>query len=228
MIQLSPYAERIIDRISMIGMWIAVIVCVRNFTSSCYYILIYIIMFKRLIVIESDKNSFWIRVTGIFLILMRFADWPYEMAFHTLQDKLMDQTLEVGSTCLAQWGTGVIILNFISDALANLFLSGMFVRRLYIHIRSARSIMSHRNKVIMRKILKDYYNVSFFFFKFILFFFFFFFTFTTLAFTVYFEIIESTLLVEALRIDYTRLPNQAFCEHCGMVTYIITSFPYLS
>ena len=28
--------------------------------------------------------------------------------------------------------------------------------------------------------------------------------------------IESTLLVEALRIDYTRLENQAFCEHCGM------------
>lgn len=37
------------------------------------------------------------------------------------------------------------------------------------------------------------------------------------AFTVYFEIIESTLLVEALRVDYTRLPDQSFCEHCGMV-----------
>jgi hypothetical protein len=60
-------------------------------------------MFKRLIVIESDKDSFWIKVIGIFLILMRFADWPYEMAFHTLQDQLMDQTLEIGSTCLAQW-----------------------------------------------------------------------------------------------------------------------------
>jgi hypothetical protein len=37
------------------------------------------------------------------------------------------------------------------------------------------------------------------------------------AFTAYFEIIESTLLVEALRVDYTRLPDQSFCEHCGMV-----------
>ncbi|GAA5800167.1 hypothetical protein HPULCUR_005592 [Helicostylum pulchrum] len=37
------------------------------------------------------------------------------------------------------------------------------------------------------------------------------------SFTVYFEIIESTLLVEALRVDYTRLPEQSFCEHCGMV-----------
>lgn len=36
---------------------------------------------------------------------------------------------------------------------------------------------------------------------------------------MYFEIIESTLLVEALRVDYTRLPEQSFCEHCGMVLH---------
>lgn len=36
---------------------------------------------------------------------------------------------------------------------------------------------------------------------------------------MYFEIIESTLLVEALRVDYTRLPDQSFCEHCGMVLH---------
>lgn len=34
---------------------------------------------------------------------------------------------------------GVLILNFIGDAIANLFLSGMFVRRLYKHIRSTQS-----------------------------------------------------------------------------------------
>lgn len=26
-------------------------------------------------------------------------------------------------------------------------------------------------------------------------------------------------MVEALRVDYTRLPEQSFCEHCGMVLY---------
>lgn len=31
MIVLSAYAERVIDRINMIGMWIAVTICVRNF-----------------------------------------------------------------------------------------------------------------------------------------------------------------------------------------------------
>ena len=36
---------------------------------------------------------------------------------------------------------------------------------------------------------------------------------------MYFEIIESTLLVEALRVDYTRLSDQTFCEHCGMVLH---------
>lgn len=36
---------------------------------------------------------------------------------------------------------------------------------------------------------------------------------------MYFEIIESTLLVEALRVDYTRLPEQSFCEHCGMIQH---------
>ena len=32
MIELSAYAERVIDRISMVGMWLAVTICVRNFT----------------------------------------------------------------------------------------------------------------------------------------------------------------------------------------------------
>lgn len=42
------------------------------------------------------------------------------------------------------------------------------------------------------------------------------------ALTVYFSTIESTLLVEALRVDYLRLNSQAFCEHCGMVRPIIS------
>lgn len=31
MIQLSPYGERVIDRLSMLGMWLAVVVSIRNF-----------------------------------------------------------------------------------------------------------------------------------------------------------------------------------------------------
>lgn len=31
MAQLSEYGERVIDRVNMIGMWFAVIVCIRNF-----------------------------------------------------------------------------------------------------------------------------------------------------------------------------------------------------
>lgn len=36
MIILSPYGERIIDRVSMIGMWIAVVACVRNLMVCMY------------------------------------------------------------------------------------------------------------------------------------------------------------------------------------------------
>ncbi|ORE05370.1 hypothetical protein BCV72DRAFT_229933 [Rhizopus microsporus var. microsporus] len=35
MIQLSPYGQRVVLRINLIGMWIAVLVSVRNFTI-CY------------------------------------------------------------------------------------------------------------------------------------------------------------------------------------------------
>ncbi|KAI8072065.1 hypothetical protein BDF21DRAFT_439750 [Thamnidium elegans] len=177
-------------------------------------------MFKRLIILESDRNSLWIKIVGILLITLRFADWPYELAFHSLQKQIMTQEIEFGSNCLAQWGTGVIILNFVADSLANIFLSGMFVRRLYVHIRNSRSIMSHRNQVIeyiARKsliclILTFVVNLIMNLFKVTKFL-----GDRSDSFTVYFEIIESTLLVEALRVDYTRLPEQSFCEHCGMV-----------
>ncbi|CAO3643364.1 unnamed protein product [Mucor hiemalis] len=273
MIQLSQYAERVIDRISMVGMWLAVTTCIRNFiiclrqyrrthgvihlmnmaqvvvlfihrllfgivpvfeVTTCVfwpllvslwhlnYIIFYSIMFKRLLILESDRNSLWIKIVGIFLITLRFADWPYELAFHTLQQQLMSQEIVSGSNCLAQWGEGVIILNFVADSLANVFLSGMFVRRLYVHIRKSRSIMSHRNQVIeyiARKslvclILTFVTNLIMNLFKITRFL-----GDRSDAFTVYFEIIESTLLVEALRVDYTRLQDQSFCEHCGMVLH---------
>ncbi|CAO3678109.1 unnamed protein product [Rhizopus stolonifer] len=273
MIESSDFSIRILDRISMIGMWIAVIVSIRNLTvayrqyrrtrgiihlinisqvvvlfihrfifgivpvfeiTTCRfwpllvslwhldYILIYLTMFKRLLILETEQNSRWIKMVGFILIALRFADWPYELAFYSIQQELMDQQVESGANCLAAWGTGVIILNFVADSLATLFLSGMFVRRLYVHIKRSQSVISQRNRVIEYIARKSLLCLTFTFV-------------VNLAmnvlkvtgfagnrsdtFTVYFQTIESTLLVEALRIDYTYLSDQSFCEHCGMVIH---------
>lgn len=271
MVESTDFAIRIMDRISMIGMWVAVIVSLRNLTvayrqyrrtkgfihliniaqvvvllihrfifgivpvfeiTTCRfwpllvslwhldYILIYLTMFKRLLILETDQNSRWIKMFGFLLIAFRFADWPYELAFYSIQQELMDQQVESGANCLAAWGTGVIIVNFVSDSLANLFLSDMFVKRLYVHIKRSQSVISHRNKVIEYIARKSLLCLAF--------------TFVVNlvmnvlkvsnfmgnrsdTFTVYFQVIESTLLVEALRIDYTYLSDKSFCEHCGMI-----------
>ncbi|CEP11111.1 hypothetical protein [Parasitella parasitica] len=176
-------------------------------------------MFMRLIILELDKYSRWIKAIGVLLITLRAADWPYELAFHSITQRMMDQAPQSGSQCWAEWGAGVIILNFVGDALANLFLSGMFVRRLFIHINMSKSLMSHQNKVIERIAQKSLMCLAF--------------TFVVNlamnllkvtmflgdhsdAFTVYFEIIESTLLVEALRNDgnYVDTSHVYFCEGC--------------
>ncbi|ORZ03001.1 hypothetical protein BCR43DRAFT_559805 [Syncephalastrum racemosum] len=184
-----------------------------------FYLLVYIVMFMRLIILEPDYHSRWIKVVGIIFIAIRFAVWPYELAEWRLQEMLMRQPVQLGATCWAEWGQGVIILNFLSDVLANLFLSGMFVRRLYLHILSSRTVMSRRNRVIEQIARKSLLclcltfivNLAMSLLKV-----------TTFignrsdALTVYFSTIESTLLVEALRVDYLRLNSQAFCEHCGM------------
>ncbi|KAI8388272.1 uncharacterized protein BYT42DRAFT_559540 [Radiomyces spectabilis] len=270
MIQLTDYGERIVDRLNMIGMWLAVFICVRNFvvcyrqyqrtrgkihlaniaqvvvffvhrflygliplfeiTTCAYYpllvslwhldyILFYTVMFMRLIILESDRHSLWIKIVSIALITIRFADWPYELVMNRLEQHTGALHILGGAQCWAAWSNGVIILNFVADIMANLFLSGMFVRRLYMHIRKSRDIISRHNRVIEQIARKSLLCLIF--------------TFVANlamnllkitrfigdhsdAFTVYFEIIESTLLVEALRVDYTGLPNQAFCENCGM------------
>ncbi|KAG1443256.1 hypothetical protein G6F56_010740 [Rhizopus delemar] len=154
MIESSDFSIRILDRISMIGMWIAVIVSIRNLTvayrqyrrtrgiihlinisqvvvlfihrfifgivpvfeiTTCKfwpllvslwhldYILIYLTMFKRLLILETEQNSRWIKMVGFILIALRFADWPYELAFYSIQQELMDQQVESGANCLAAW-----------------------------------------------------------------------------------------------------------------------------
>ncbi|KAI9029708.1 hypothetical protein CLU79DRAFT_735610 [Phycomyces nitens] len=270
MIELSPFAERIVDRMNMIGMWLAVVICARNFhvslkqyrrtrgkihlvnlgqisvffihrflfgliplfeiTTCAFfpllislwhidYLLFYTVMFMRLVIIETERHSKWIKCVGVFFIALRFADWPYELSYFNVQKNNMSQQVPTGVTCLTEWVTGVLILNFISDSLANLFLSGMFVRRLYKHIQRSRSVMSQQNSLIeyiARKsliclILAFVANFAMNLLKVTEFL-----GDRTDSFTVYFEIVESTLLVEALRADAVRPANTSMCDNCGM------------
>ncbi|SAM03854.1 hypothetical protein [Absidia glauca] len=102
------------------------------------------------------------------------------------------------------------------DAIANLFLSGMFVRRLYKHIRSTQSSTPQNQMIeyIARKsltclALTFFVNLAMNLLKV-----------TTFigeysdAFTVFFELAESTLLVEALRVD-DQLKATVGCSQCG-------------
>lgn len=60
-------------------------------------------MFMRLIILELDRYSRWIKVVGVLLITLRAADWPYELAFHSITQRMMDQTPQSGSQCWAEW-----------------------------------------------------------------------------------------------------------------------------
>lgn len=183
-------------------------------------LLFYIVMLKRCLILESSRHSRLIQIIGIILILVRFADWPYELTFHNIQAQ-MEQPIESGQTCWATWGSGVLILNFIGDTLANLFLSGLFVRRLFKHLKvRTNMIVNQRSQLveyIARKslvclILTFLVNLTMNLFKL-----------TSFlgdrsdAFTPLFEIIESTLLVEALRVDHENLQSNHFCESCGFI-----------
>ncbi|CAO3618777.1 unnamed protein product [Cunninghamella blakesleeana] len=178
------------------------------------YILFYVVMFQRLIILEANHHSLWIKLVGIFLILLRFSDWPYELVLYIKTNTENPSTL-LGNTCWASWQQGILIVNFISDILANLFLSGMFIRRLYKHINSSKASTPQNQMIeyIARKsliclILTFFVNLIMNLFKI-----------TSFlgpysdAFTVYFELIESTLLVEALRVD-ENLRATVGCSQC--------------
>ncbi|ORZ19721.1 hypothetical protein BCR42DRAFT_222767 [Absidia repens] len=174
-------------------------------------------MFQRLIILEADRHSRWIKIIGLLLITVRFADWPYELIVHELSNNYVGSaSIFQEGTCWAQWQIGVLILNFIGDAIANLFLSGMFVRRLYKHIRSTQSSTPQNQMIeyIARKslvclTLTFFVNLTMNLLKV-----------TTFldeysdAFTVFFELAESTLLVEALRVD-DQLKATVGCSQCG-------------
>lgn len=67
------------------------------------YLLFYLVMFMRLIILEPDFHSRWIKIVGILLIAVRFAAWPFELAYSNLQEKLMRQPVMQGGTCWAEW-----------------------------------------------------------------------------------------------------------------------------
>ncbi|KAI8072993.1 hypothetical protein BC940DRAFT_126975 [Gongronella butleri] len=171
-------------------------------------------MFMRLIILESGRNAMWIKIVGVCLIIVRFADWPYELAVREVDNKGV--TAQDGY-CWAQWEMNVLILNFVGDALANLFLSGMFVRRLYKHISSTKNTNTPQNQMIEHIARKSLVCLILTFFVNL--------TMNVLkvtsylgtysdAFTVYFELVESTLLVEALRVD-EHIRSAVGCSHCG-------------
>lgn len=57
----------------------------------------------RLIILESDRHSLWIKAIGITLIAVRFADWPYELTFQNVVHDIMNQQIQAGGTCWVQW-----------------------------------------------------------------------------------------------------------------------------
>ncbi|KAI8582568.1 hypothetical protein K450DRAFT_292817 [Umbelopsis ramanniana AG] len=222
MVEVSAYGIRVLDRINMILMFIVHLINLAQvtvlfihrlvygciplfeiascsifpFLVSCWhitYLLFYIVMLKRCLILESSRHSRLIQIIGIVLILVRFADWPYELTFHNIQAQ-MEQPIESGQTCWATWGSGVLILNFIGDTLANLFLSGLFVRRLFKHLKVRTNMIVNQRSQLVEYIARK-----------------------SLAFTPLFEIIESTLLVEALRVDHENLHSNHFCESCGFI-----------
>lgn len=63
-----------------------------------------VVMFQRLIILEGDHHSRWIKVVGLLLIAVRFADWPYELAVHEIGQKEAGQlSVYAVGTCWAQW-----------------------------------------------------------------------------------------------------------------------------
>ncbi|CAO3673077.1 unnamed protein product [Umbelopsis vinacea] len=157
---------------------------------------------------------------GVCLIVIRFADWPFELAYRSIVFKVSSQSATDGQTCWASWGTGVVLLNFVGDVLANLFLSGLFLGRLYQHYKTQKGLTTTQNPLIGIVVRKSLYcfiltfiinlimnilKISMFIGN------------QSDALTVGFEVIESTLLVEALRFEPEKMGTHAYCQNCGII-----------
>lgn len=61
-------------------------------------------MFQRLIILEADHHSKWIKLVGLLFIAVRFADWPYELTLHQLSNNNVgSSSVFTQGTCWAQW-----------------------------------------------------------------------------------------------------------------------------
>ncbi|KAG1441486.1 hypothetical protein G6F56_011458 [Rhizopus delemar] len=153
------------------------------------YLLFYVVMFMRLVILELDRYSRWIKCVGILLIGLRFADWPYELAFVSIQNDIMSQAPGKDATCWAictktlHSQSSKLIGNIAKKSLICLTLT--FVVNLTMNLLKVTTFLGTESD----------------------------------AFTVYFELIESTLLVEALRNDSSMRagPNTSICGSCHKV-----------
>ncbi|KAH8554082.1 hypothetical protein BGW37DRAFT_483417 [Umbelopsis sp. PMI_123] len=185
------------------------------------FLLMYTVMLLRVLVIWDYRYNRLITGIAICLLLIRFADWPFELTYRSIVNKVSSQSATDGQTCWASWGTGVVILNFVGDVLANLFLSGLFLGRLYQHYKTQKGMTTDKNPLVgmvVRKslicfiltfvvnLIMNILKISMFLGN------------QSDALTVFFEIIESTLLVEALRFEPERMGKHAYCQNCGMVS----------
>ncbi|RUS14204.1 hypothetical protein BC937DRAFT_94189 [Endogone sp. FLAS-F59071] len=93
-------------------------------------------LLRCLIIIDDFQTRRIIKIVGIFLLLLRFADWPYELTTYTdlFQNTNGGDHVDVDAAdvniCWVTWTSGVLILNFIGDILPSLFLGGTFVYKL--------------------------------------------------------------------------------------------------
>ncbi|RUP04645.1 hypothetical protein BC936DRAFT_140537 [Jimgerdemannia flammicorona] len=94
-----------------------------------------VLLLRCLIVFEKPQQIRMIKIVGSVLLLLRFADWPYEVGTYFISQRdIIDNAHQPANSndlvvCYIVWEPGVLILGFIGDTLANLFFGGLFVYR---------------------------------------------------------------------------------------------------
>jgi hypothetical protein len=63
----------------------------------------YTVMLLRVLVICDFKYNRLITIIAMCLLLIRFADWPFELAYRSIVNKVSSQTATDGQTCWASW-----------------------------------------------------------------------------------------------------------------------------
>ncbi|RUS19491.1 hypothetical protein BC937DRAFT_87394 [Endogone sp. FLAS-F59071] len=184
-------------------------------------------LLRCLVVVENPQQARMIKIIGGFLLLLRFADWPYEISTYYLSlsatnNESFQPAADQPVVCYVAWEPGVLYLGFIADTLANLFFGGLFLYRLRKHLAEYRWVthygdnLDDRIEKLARKSLicliigiccnlvmnllkiTSYIGAA------------------SDDLTCYFNIAESTLVVEALRGDPYKAASDYVCENCGI------------